>query len=121
VDSMLEVRVGDLMVRDLLGNRATWFAPGGRVTEWAAELCRSGATPHPTGLTESARLMVLAGVRAYRSAPEQAGVLHERLVRALASAGPDGVLAAGDGWDCAPEQIACQVADRVLRYVRETS
>lgn len=126
VDALLDMRVGERRLGDLIDNRAGWFAPGGRIAEWSGALLKTSSL-FPVGLSESARLAVLAGVRAYRTElardadADALADLHRRLVDAVATAGPDGTLAGEDDLGAAAGPAARRCADRVLRFVRESS
>ncbi|GAA2333633.1 hypothetical protein [Dactylosporangium salmoneum] len=114
-EALLDLPVGGRRLADLFDNRAGWFAPRGRVADWTVELRGPDPHLHPIGGAEAARLTVLAGVRAYRAGASDG--LHERLVAAMAKAGPPGTLAPGGAVGMHPADAAGLIV-RALKEAR---
>jgi hypothetical protein len=108
---------------ELCGAQPAWFAPGGKVTDWAVELCRTEPTTLDTARRAAARQAIAAGVGAYdalarsdAAVPADADVqlLHKNLITLLSRCGGPGVLAETPPTRADLTALADRLADRLL-------
>lgn len=117
-------RDGELpTLAELCDARPGWFAPGGKVADWAVELRRSNPTTLDTARRAAARQAIAAGVGAYdalarsdAAVPADADVqlLHKNLITLLSRCGGPGVLAETPPTRADLTALADRLADRLL-------